>query len=105
MKAVLKNGVIYPQGPLPADWTEGTELEVAKAPTESERDALDRRYEPRLALLFLGAALAHGQRPVIGWARAARLSDQFRHRDQAVAAAGKKTETSPRTSYCGWSSR
>jgi len=45
MKAVLKNGVIYPQEPIPTDWSEGTELEVAKAPAESDADAVDRWYE------------------------------------------------------------
>jgi hypothetical protein len=44
MKAVLKNGVIYPQEPVPTDWTEGTELHVersALARMESN-DELDR---------------------------------------------------------------
>ena len=31
MKAILKNGVIHPTEPVPADWTEGTELEVRKS--------------------------------------------------------------------------
>lgn len=32
MKAVLRDGVIYPQEPLPPDWTDGTELHVEKHP-------------------------------------------------------------------------
>jgi hypothetical protein len=31
MKAILKNGMIHPKEPVPADWSEGTELEVEKA--------------------------------------------------------------------------
>ena len=31
MKAILKNGVICPNEPLPPDWAEGTELEVQKS--------------------------------------------------------------------------
>jgi hypothetical protein len=31
-KAVLKKGKICPIEPLPADWTEGTELHIEKAP-------------------------------------------------------------------------
>jgi hypothetical protein len=31
MKAVLKNGLICPQEPVPEDWPEGTELEVARS--------------------------------------------------------------------------
>src|SRR5436305_9319077 len=55
--------------------------------------ALDRRSAPRLALLFLGAALARGRRTVTSWIRAAGLSDQFRPCYTAVAAAGKKAGT------------
>src|ERR1700704_2283012 len=54
---------------------------------------LDRRSAPRLALLFLGAVLARGRRTVTSWIRAVGLSDQFRPRYTAVAAAGKKAET------------
>jgi hypothetical protein len=54
--------------------------------------ALDRRSAPRLALLFLGAALARGRRTVTSWIRAARLSDQFRPYYTAVAAAGKRAD-------------
>jgi hypothetical protein len=43
MKAVLKNGVICPQEPLPKDWADGTELQVEKSsPEKRESDqALD----------------------------------------------------------------
>ena len=54
--------------------------------------ALDRRSAPRLALLFLGAVLARGQRTVTSWIRAAKLSDQFRPCYTAVAAAGKRAD-------------
>lgn len=30
-KAILKNGVFEPAGPLPSDWSEGTEVEVEKS--------------------------------------------------------------------------
>lgn len=30
MKAVLKNGMIYPQEPLPTEWGDGTELRIEK---------------------------------------------------------------------------
>jgi hypothetical protein len=30
MKAILKNGLIYPKEPVPKDWPEGAELEVAR---------------------------------------------------------------------------
>ena len=36
-KAVLKNGAICPVEPLPADWTEGTELRVQKAPGSKKK--------------------------------------------------------------------
>jgi hypothetical protein len=41
MKAVLKNGVIYPKEPVPSDWSEGTELNVEKASPQSANGALD----------------------------------------------------------------
>lgn len=44
MKAVLKNGVIQPQEPLPADWPEGTELEVERAESSLNGDSLDQWY-------------------------------------------------------------
>src|SRR5512135_530889 len=53
---------------------------------------LDRRSEPRLILLFLGAVLARGRKTVTGWIRAAGLSAQFRPCYTTVAAAGKKTD-------------
>src|SRR5260370_1051297 len=37
VKAIVKNGVIVPREPLPADWQEGTEVEVEKAPTDTDR--------------------------------------------------------------------
>jgi hypothetical protein len=36
VKAVVKNGVIVPRDPLPADWREGTEVEVEK-PSDTVR--------------------------------------------------------------------
>jgi hypothetical protein len=55
--------------------------------------ALDRRSAPRLALLFLGAVLARGRRTVTSWIRAAGLSGQYQSCSLAVAAAGRKAET------------
>src|SRR4028119_465103 len=54
---------------------------------------LDRRSAPRLALLFLGAVLARGRRTVTSWIRAAGLSGQYQSCYLAVAAAGRKAET------------
>ena len=31
MKAILKNGVIFPKEPVPSDWSDGTELDVQKS--------------------------------------------------------------------------
>jgi len=44
MKAVLKNGVVSLQEPVPKDWTDGTELRVEKAipETTDSGDELDR---------------------------------------------------------------
>ena len=45
MKAVLKNGLIHPQEPLPEDWTEGTEVIVRRrksAPTKRRKDRADQ---------------------------------------------------------------
>src|ERR1019366_3292554 len=53
---------------------------------------LDRRSAPRLALLFLGAVLARGRRPVTSGIRAAGLSREFRPCYPTVAAAGKKAD-------------
>lgn len=36
-KAVLKNGVIHPVEPLPTNWTEGTQLQVQKAPAPKKK--------------------------------------------------------------------
>src|SRR5262245_3991977 len=55
--------------------------------------ALDRRSALRLALLFLGAVLARGRRTVTSWIRAAGLSGQYQSCYLAVAAAGRKAET------------
>ena len=44
MKAVLKNGLIHPKEPVPADWPEGTEVDVEKAPSATAGDALDQWY-------------------------------------------------------------
>ncbi len=47
MKAVLKNGVICPQEPLPKDWHEGMELHVEKLPGNGQQpgDELDQWME------------------------------------------------------------
>ena len=34
IKAIVKNGVVVPRDPLPADWQEGTEVEVEKTATD-----------------------------------------------------------------------
>ena len=44
MKAVLKNGLIHPQEPVPEDWSEGTEVEVEKLYSPTKGDALDQWY-------------------------------------------------------------
>ncbi len=41
LKAVLKNGVIQPLEPLPADWTEGVELEVCQATVTPSPQAVE----------------------------------------------------------------
>ena len=41
MKAILKNGVIYPKEPVPPDWSEGTELEVQKLVMQATNGAVD----------------------------------------------------------------
>ena len=44
IKAIVQNGVFVPQEPLPGDWTEGVEVEVAR-PTHTESgDAIDQWY-------------------------------------------------------------
>jgi hypothetical protein len=54
VKAVVKNGVIVPRDPLPADWREGTEVEVEK-PSDPIKvgDELDRWYAELETLDFL----------------------------------------------------
>jgi hypothetical protein len=44
MKAVLKNGKICPQGPVPKDWQEGMELRIERVEPEKNgaSDDLDR---------------------------------------------------------------
>jgi hypothetical protein len=54
--------------------------------------SLDRRSAPRLALLFLGAVLARGQRTFTTWIRAAKLGGQYQSCYIAVAAAGKRAD-------------
>lgn len=44
MKAIVKDGTIQPQEPLPADWLEGTELDVEKAALCHEQESLDQWY-------------------------------------------------------------
>ena len=59
MKAVLKNGVIEPQEPVPADWPDGTELNIELREVSlheqdlaefdrcfAERDGLDSSVDP-----------------------------------------------------------
>ncbi len=42
-RAVLKNGVIYPLEPLPPEWADGQELEVAPVrPVEEGPEAIER---------------------------------------------------------------
>lgn len=42
-RAVLKNGVIYPLEPLPPEWADGQELEVAPArPPEDGPEAIEQ---------------------------------------------------------------
>ena len=45
-RAVLKNGVIYPLEPLPPEWADGQELEVAPVrPVEEGPEAIERWAE------------------------------------------------------------
>lgn len=44
MKAVLKNGAICPKEPIPREWPDGTELEVAKASIGCGEDSLDQWF-------------------------------------------------------------
>ena len=54
--------------------------------------ALDKRWTPRLTLLFLGAGTRSWPADRRPDSKAAGLSDQFRPCYTAVAAAGKKAE-------------
>lgn len=38
MKAIYKNGLIYPQEPIPRDWTDGMELRVEESVQETAED-------------------------------------------------------------------
>lgn len=38
IKAIVKNGVVVPCGPLPADWQEGTEVDVEKTAANGGAD-------------------------------------------------------------------
>jgi len=38
IKAIVKNGVVVPRDPLPADWQEGTEVEVEKCQNGANSD-------------------------------------------------------------------
>jgi hypothetical protein len=49
LKAILKNGVIHPLDPLPADWAEGQELRVEAAADETQADN-DQWYRELSAL-------------------------------------------------------
>ena len=51
VRAVLRDGVIYPVDPLPPDWTDGRELRVEDAQEpEDSPEALDRWYRELEAL-------------------------------------------------------
>jgi hypothetical protein len=54
--------------------------------------ALDGRSAVRLALVFVGAVLARGRRPVTSWIRAAGLSADYKPVYTTVAAAGKRAD-------------
>lgn len=71
-KAVLKNGLICPVEPLPADWTEGTELRVEKVATRKkkgeqidvdawakEMDAISAEMDPDDDERLMNAIAAH----------------------------------------------
>ena len=42
MKAILKNGVIHLLDPLPAEWTEGDELEIQHIESLDSAEAIDK---------------------------------------------------------------
>jgi hypothetical protein len=54
MKAVLTNGVILPQEPVPSDWPDGTELEVEKVFSPLKGDALDQWFAEMEAIAAEG---------------------------------------------------
>jgi hypothetical protein len=46
IRAIVKNGVLYPLGPLPPTWTEGQELELTGAVVSPDDPAgIERWYE------------------------------------------------------------
>jgi hypothetical protein len=51
VKAVLKNGTIQPLEPLPANWVEGSELEVEEARRPDSPEEADRWYQQLEALV------------------------------------------------------
>jgi hypothetical protein len=57
-KAILKNGHIHPLEPLPADWTEGQELDVEPSQTRPDAELspadIDRDFQELEALCALG---------------------------------------------------
>jgi hypothetical protein len=55
VKAVVRNGIIVPRDPLPEDWREGTEVEVAKREEAIERcNELDRWHAELEAIAAQG---------------------------------------------------
>ncbi len=50
-KAVLKDGVIHPLEPLPAEWAEGRELRADAAVTDDDNQDLDDWYRELQALI------------------------------------------------------
>ncbi len=50
-RAILKNGVLYPLEPLPPEWADGQEVEVAPvSPAEENPDGIERWAEEMEAL-------------------------------------------------------
>ncbi len=54
IRAVLRDGLIHPLEPLPAEWSDGRELRVDEAEPSDHLDDLDQWYQE---LEALGAAL------------------------------------------------
>jgi hypothetical protein len=51
-RAVVKNGVIYPLDPLPAEWTDGKEVWVEEAPRAAESpEEVDEWYRELEAMV------------------------------------------------------